>query len=220
MATKRRDAVQLGPPRAPAVLAKNFPRAAGMQRAQWFRAHWDGRASDPDGGCWWFASFAPPAVGEGRFDLPAPRGTCYFADDIEAAVRERVGTRWGRRTYLPPVALSGTTVSRVDLTPYLDGNDLAQADHRDATGYITRELYGGAPYPLTQKHAAAFAAAGFAALLYPPRFTLGQARALALFGDAGRPVPARSAAAVPDWRSHLRSKVTGKVSKGRATIVP
>ncbi|MGI8415131.1 MAG: RES domain-containing protein [Nakamurella sp.] len=35
---------------------------------------------------WWFAH-----DGEGRFDLPAPYGTCYLASHPAAAVRERLG---------------------------------------------------------------------------------------------------------------------------------
>ncbi|MFT4297318.1 MAG: RES family NAD+ phosphorylase [Micropruina sp.] len=219
MGRKRRDAVFLGPPKKPRALAKNFPRADGLPLDQWFRAHWDGRPAEPDRGCWWFASFTPPAVGEGRFDLPEPRGTCYFADDIEAAVRERAGRRWGTGRFLPPAALAGTTVSHVDLRPYTDGHHVADVDHRDAVGYVTRELYGGARYKLTQRHADAFDKAGFRALRYRPRSTPGDPAALALFGAAGRPEPPRPAAEVPDWRTQLRSKVRDTVKRSRATII-
>lgn len=220
MGRKRRDAVFLGPPRKPRTLAKGFPRAAGLELDRWFRAHWDGRPSEPDRGCWWFASFAPPSVGEGRFDLPVPRGTCYFADDIEAAVRERAGRRWGSKRFLPPAALAGTTLSQVDLRPYTNGHAVAHVDHRDAAGYVTRELYSGALYELTQRHADAFDKAGFHAILYRPRSTPGDPAALALFGSAGRPAPPRPATEVADWRTHIRSKGRRSVTMSRATIIP
>ena len=53
-------------------------------------------------GPWWFGS-----DGVGRFDLPAPRGTCYLADSAVVAVRERLGIVLGGRPVVPasPVAL-------------------------------------------------------------------------------------------------------------------
>ncbi|ABG99767.1 hypothetical protein RHA1_ro08723 (plasmid) [Rhodococcus jostii RHA1] len=42
-------------------------------------------------GPWWFSS-----SGGGRFDLSAPRGTCYVAFDEATAIRETVGRRWPR----------------------------------------------------------------------------------------------------------------------------
>ena len=50
------------------------------------------RAKRHDRGAWWFASTEPDADGidGGRFDLAVPRGTCYWADSVEVAVRERL----------------------------------------------------------------------------------------------------------------------------------
>lgn len=210
--------MQLGEPKDPAVLAAEFPRASSID-GRWYRAHSDERVSQPDRGCWWFSSYAPPDPVEGRFDLRKPRGTCYFADLIEAAVRERLGPVWGRHPFLPPVALTGTAVSVVDLTPYVNADDVADTDCVAAAGYVTREV-GDAAYSLTQRHAEAFAAAGFGGISYGPRFTPGPVRAVALFGDAGRPSPGRAAADVPGWEGELKSPVRSTVSRRSATVIP
>lgn len=211
-----REDISLGEPHPPAELAAEFPRWAGVDLSLWYRAHSDGYLGEPDRGCWWFASIPP---GEGRFDLASPEGTCYFADDIEAAVRERLGKVWGSRPILPPVALDGTTVSSVDLRPFCKPENIADTQSVDAAGYVTREISAGAGYELTQRHAAAFLAAGFVAVAYAPRFTPGAVNALALFGTGGRPSPGRDASEVPDWKDQLRSKVRRTVTQSRATIV-
>lgn len=213
-----RDDVHLGEPKDPTVLASEFPRVSSIS-GQWYRAHSDGRAALPDRGCWWFASYVPPGPVEGRFDLRAPRGTCYFADLVEATVRERLGPTWGGHPFLPPVALAGTTVSVVELTPYVDAEDVADTDCLAAAGYVTREV-GAASYSLTQRHAEAFAAAGFGGISYGPRFTPGPVRAVALFGDAGRPDPGRAAAEAPGWKGELKSPVRSTVSRRSATVIP
>lgn len=210
--------MQLGEPKDPAVLEAEFPRARSMA-GRWYRAHSDGYSSEPDRGCWWFASYVPPGPAEGRFDLRRPRGTCYFADLVEAAVRERLGPVWGRHPFLPPVALVGTTVSMVELAGVVGADDVADTDCVEAAGYVTREV-GDAPYSLTQRHAESFAAAGFQGILYGPRFTPGPVRAVALFGDAGRPSPRRAAAAVPGWEGELKSPVRSTVSRRSATVIP
>lgn len=214
-----RDDLQMGEPKDPAVLEADFPRASSLD-GRWYRAHSDGHLSDPDRGCWWFASYVPPRLGEGRFDLPAPRGTCYFADVIEAAVRERLGPRWGRHPYLPPVAYAtGMTVSEVNLNPHVDADDVADTDCVAAAGFVTREI-SDAPYALTQRHAAAFAKAGFEGILYAPRFTPGKVRAVAVFGEGGRPSPGRAAVEVADWQAELKSPVRSTVARRRARIIP
>lgn len=213
----RRDAVHLGEPKPAAELAAGFPRATDLN-GPWYRAHSDRHLSEPDRGCWWFASYTPPATGSGRFDLASPNGTCYLADDVEAAVRERLGSKWGTRRYLTPVALRGTVVSEV--TPGVSVASVADTDNKNAVGFVTRELASGAPYNLTQRHAAAFHAAGFAGLLYRPRFTPGAVRALAVFGQEGPPNPIRPATEVADWRRHLRTLVRRRPSRHSATVIP
>ena len=214
-----RDDIQLGEPAEPTLLAAEFPRLRSFGASGWYRAHSDSYPDQADHGCWWFASVAPAGAPEGRFDLPHPEGTCYVANDVEAAVRERLGTTWGRHRFLPPVSLIGTTVSLVDPSRYVQPSDIADTDHEDAAGFVTREISGGAPYGLTHRHAIAFKAGGFAGIAYRPRFTPGNARALALFGEAGRPTPERAASEVPDWQSQLRSPVRSAVSRRRATVI-
>lgn len=217
-AGKPRDQLALRGPADPADLRDGFPRAKSLA-GTWYRAHSSTHPQMKDRGCWWFASYVPPATGGGRFDLPHPNGTCYFADDIEAAVRERLGEPWAAHRYLTPVALAGTTVSQVNVSGHVKPGEIADTDHKGAVGYITRELEAAAPYSLSQQHAAAFADAGFEGILYRPRFTPGAARALALFGAAGRPQPAQLATPVLGWKSTLSSPLRRTATRRRAKIV-
>ncbi|MBB1516519.1 RES family NAD+ phosphorylase [Tessaracoccus sp. MC1679] len=212
-----REDISLGEPHPSTELAADFPRCTGVDLSRWYRAHSDGYPAEPDRGCWWFASIPP---GDGRFDLAQPEGTCYFADNIEAAVRERLGEVWGTHPILPPVALDGTTVSSVDLRPFCEPEDIADTQSVEAAGYVTREISAGAGYGLTQRHAAAFLAAGFSAIAYAPRFTPGAVNALALFGSEGRPRPSRGAAEVSGWTAELRTKVRRTVTRARARVIP
>ncbi|MGN6634758.1 MAG: RES domain-containing protein, partial [Oryzihumus sp.] len=85
-------------PRSREVVAQQVPRTrlAGFPayrldpRTVLCRAHL--AANGP----WWFSH-----DGGGRFDLPAPRGTCYLATDPAAAVRERLGAVLGGVPYVP-----------------------------------------------------------------------------------------------------------------------
>lgn len=214
-----RDEIQLGKPRPVAELVAWYPRWQKIEPKTWFRAHSNAHHEQSDRGCWWFASCAPDDTGGGRFDLPAPDGTCYLADDVEAAVRERLGPAWGSHPFLPQGALAGTTVSGIELAKYLTASTVADTNNPDAAGFTTRELSSGARYSLTRRHAAAFAAAGFTAIRYEPRFTPGAVQAIALFGEAGRPDPPRLAEEVPDWRSMLRSPVRARVSRTAAQVL-
>lgn len=187
-----RDEVALAEPPTPQVLAAQFPRRPAHDApGPWFRAHAADRPGPPDGGAWWYSSVEPPSPPGGRFDLVAPRGTFYAANDIEAAVRERLGVAWGSRRYLPEAQLRQTAVHEVSLPT---DADLADTDHPDAAGLVTREIASGAPYTLTSRYPAAFDQAGFAGILSPPRLTPGAGIfAVALYGTAGRPAPPRPA---------------------------
>jgi hypothetical protein len=160
----------------------------------WFRAHVN--HGGPDRGCWWFSSAGANPDESGRFDLPAPEGTCYFASTEEAAARERVGTQLrktaGRESVLAsvlatangPVVVTEVTMSAVKT---------ANLPVRKADRWVNRSLWVGTGiYRISQGWAALWRAAGFEGLLYEPRFTGGaRVRALAVFGAAGRPKPAR-----------------------------
>jgi hypothetical protein len=158
----------------------------------WFRAHVD--RVGPDRGCWWFSSVGGDPDRSGRFDLPAPGGTCYFASTDEAAARERVGTQLrrtaGRQSVLASV-LATTTGPVVVTEVTLGAVDAANLPVRKADRWVNRSLWVGTGiYAISQGWAALWRAAGFEALLYEPRFTGGaRVRALALFGPAGRPKP-------------------------------
>lgn len=145
-----------------------FPEASVA--GEWFRAHSAGL------GPWWFAS-----SGDGRFDLAAPKGTCYVASCAEAAIRERWGKKLVRAGRVSAADADTTVVSRLACT----GN-AADTTAQSATRFgITRELGTITPYTVPQKWATALSD-GHAALLYWPRFSTGaDMYALALFGRAG-----------------------------------
>lgn len=80
-----RDVPHLTAPPPPEHLA-GFPRRTYPAGRSLFRAHLIER--DP----WWFAS-----SGEGRFDLAAPHGTCYVAEDPVLTLLEV----WGGLRVIP-----------------------------------------------------------------------------------------------------------------------
>jgi hypothetical protein len=153
------------------------------------------RAKRHDRGAWWFASTPADADGVdgGRFDLADPRGTCYWADSVEVAVRERLAHHTlhtntvfvGRATAMVVVAARASRGRRfADVT--------APAAVRHGVG---AELPTMVDYRVPQGWARAFDAAGFAGVRYSTRFTSDAApNAWAVFGDAGvprRPRPER-----------------------------
>jgi hypothetical protein len=101
-------------------------------------------------GTWWFSS-----DGSGRFDLKAPDGTCYFATDAYAAIRE--ASRLGPVT---PAWIADREVRHV--TPPNPRSRLAATTRRSAGAYgLTNELVTMLPYDLPREWAAAFRAHGF-----------------------------------------------------------
>lgn len=183
----------------------------------WYRAHVM-RSTSGDRGCWWFSSAGIPADGSGRFDLPAPRGTCYVAPTEEGAARERVGPqlrkRAGDQSVLDSVLTDPSTglpvvVSQVDLERLTTANLATKRAER----WISRSLWSGTGiYAISQAWAAAVDAAGFDGIRYPPRFTLGTVRALAMFGNESVPTPARSIVAARGMREVLEESGVRVVS--------
>lgn len=164
-----RERTALGPP--PASLA-GFPAHPIGVAVDLFRAH------HRDLGPWWFGN-----DGSGRFDLPAPRGTCYVATDALSALRERLGPVLGGAHAVPESLLESAVVSRLRVPA---PREVADAQHRDASHFgVTREIESTVPYAVPQAWARAFDAAGFGGVRYGPRFTPGDASAVALFGDEG-----------------------------------
>lgn len=150
-----------------------FPTRRLTEATDLFRAH----ASDL--GPWWFGH-----DGYGRFDLPAPRGTCYVALDPASAVRERLGPVLGASLELPASLLEDVLVSRLRLPRAREVADV-QARAAGAFG-VTRELESMVPYAVPQAWARAFDEAALGGVAYGPRFTPGDATAVALFGPGGR----------------------------------
>jgi hypothetical protein len=135
------------------------------------------RVTRAGNGPWWFSS-----DGSGRFDLPAPRGTCYLADDPAVALLESFGPLW------PELGVSRAVVDQRRLWDVAlpEQADAADATVRAARSFgVTAELGTITPYDLPHRWAAAFAAAGFDGVRARARHDPGGGRVLAWFGAAG-----------------------------------
>lgn len=171
---------------------------AAMYRIVAARDPHTGRRRTP----WFFSSL--PGRRRGRFDVPAPDGSCYFSDYRYGAWFE-VFRRCG-------------LVDRVDVearrlyTVVRSGPSLRLADLR-APGArrfgVTADLAGGADYALAHRWAAAVHAAGFPGLVatvrHDPTHT---ARNVVVFGRAG------SRSRVNGWRGRVSSLVGDPVLPG------
>jgi hypothetical protein len=139
---------------------------------------------------WWYSA---RDVGEpGRFDLPLPDGTCYWALSAATAILEVV-TDPDQPD--PPVitiaALEALNVWMAADVPAARGR-LADTTVTSVPG-LTTELATIVPYDLPWAWADGFHAAGRRGILYRARFGMGDA--VALFGPAGAPDPAPAAVA-------------------------
>ncbi len=184
-----RERTAQGPP--PAQL-DGFPAYLVGTEVDLFRAH------GVDRGPWWFGN-----DGGGRFDLRAPRGTCYLALDPLSALRERLGPVLGGSQAVPVSLLEAAVVSRLRL---VQDREVADVQVRGAASYgVTRELESMVPYAVPQAWARAFDAAGCGGVRYGPRFTPGDSSAVALFEGEGvqdwpvdaDPVPAQQVPGAP-----------------------
>ena len=111
----------------PSGALDGFPKRRLARATALFRAH---RA---DRGPWWFGN-----DGGGRFDLAAPRGTCYVGLDPCSAVRERLGPVLGSRREVPASLLEEAVVSVLRLP---EPRDVADVQARSAGSFgVTREL--------------------------------------------------------------------------------
>ena len=136
------------------------------------------RAHQVTRGAWWFTS-----SGEGRFDLTTPRGTCYVADTIPPAMRERLGRNFVGGGRAPVSVVDATVVTEV-VAP---GGRAANLEAPGVADYpVTGEMSTMSDYSVPQAWAAAFDTAGFAGIHYRGRFshTYGVV-CWALFDDAG-----------------------------------
>lgn len=163
-----RERVAQGPPRAS---LDGFPAYTVGIEDDLFRAH------SASLGAWWFGN-----DGGGRFDLAAPRGTCYVALDAVSAIRERVGPVLGGSEALPESLLEDVVVSRLRLG---EARVVADLQDRSAGDFgVTRELETMVPYAVPQAWARALDDS-FGGVRYGPRFTPGECSAVALFDEAG-----------------------------------
>ena len=146
-----------------------------------FRAHTAGL------GPWWFCS-----DGSGRFDLPAPAGTCYVATSAVAAVRERLGVVLGGAATVPAALLEGVVVSRLQ-PPARPQRGQPAGRRGPPTSASPASSRPWCPTPSRRPGPAPSPRADLEGVRYAPRFTTGPALAVALFadsGDAGWPVDA------------------------------
>lgn len=124
---------------------------------------------------WWFSS-----DGSGRFDLPAPEGTCYLATDAYAAIREA--------TRLGPVSIDWVAARELRRTAPPDPNARLAATTRKAAGPygITNELVTLVPYDLPRRWAAALRAHGFDGIRHQLRHDhRARPSGVSIFGPAG-----------------------------------
>lgn len=186
--TNGSEQVTAPPPRstpaqtAPPASLTGIPTSR-VSGTHWYREHGH-RRSAADGGCWYYAPLpADPATG-GRFDVPAPDGTCYFANRPLVAAMERVGRFTAQHKPVPADLVDGRVVSTID-TATLPDRAVNLVVKRAATHFqVTGELFTMADYSVPQAWADAIHRAGHAALLYTPRFSP-SGRAIAAFGPQG-----------------------------------
>ena len=165
----RRSVALQGPP----LVLLGFPRWRLRPSRHLYRAHTSGYAP------WWFASDRG-----GRFNLPAPHGTCYLATDARTALRERFGHALVAQGVVSENAAATTVVSRLRVP---SGHWLADTCSEKAEDFgQTREIGTIDQYDIPRQWAIAFHVDGYGGIRYQTRFTTSPApNAVALFADAG-----------------------------------
>ena len=194
------------------------------------------RAHSSGYGPGWFATVT--SLGSplgGRFDLvalgredPADAedndedqgvGTMYCSNDVEAALRERLGPAFAGRRFIAASELHDTAISII--YPSESGFGSCMADTVNAAGVLTREISTMPDYEVTRAWATAFFDVEFDGLAYEPRSTPGRDRiAFAVFGPAGASENLRWAPH-PTWWQEMVDKgiIIPRVSGARATII-
>jgi hypothetical protein len=201
---------ELALPRPPgSVKVPTATRSA--TRGPWVRAH------HPEFGAWYFASVPDRTTSGGRFDLPAPRGTCYIASDARVAVRERFGPLAAGRP-LSAAMLGTTSISTVTPTPE-HRRSVADTTHPDAAESITGEIWTTVSYGRTQEWAQHWdTTEGRTGILYLPRFSTDpRQRSFAVFGPAGPDESLRADTAVP--ATDLLGPGVAAVSRRAAEVI-
>lgn len=196
------------------------------------------RAHSADYGPAWFATVTSldSPLG-GRFDLVVPDrentidtdvddsaeapcvGTMYCSNDVEAALRERLGPGYAGRTFIAASELHDTAISIIYPSESCLGTCLA--DTLNAAGFLTREISTMPEYEVTRAWATSFYEAEFGGLAYEPRSTPGQERiAFAVFGPAGENKSLKWSPH-PKWWQEMVDKgiVIPRISGAQATII-
>jgi hypothetical protein len=143
-------------------------------------AHQDGylyRAHSAGLGPWFFSSSE-----DGRFNLSDPYGTCYFAETVSAAVRERLGLQFTAGRPIAPEDAEKMSVSKL----LIQVDRVADLESRDVADYpITLELTSMEDYRVSRAWARSFHSAGTRGIHYRGRFSYVLGDSWALFGAAG-----------------------------------
>lgn len=169
----RREASRQGPP---ADDLSGFPSAAVAASTKWHRCHQT--QHEP----WFYASHPADKIGGGRWDLPAPNGTCYVAESAGAALKETAGPDLHDHGFVTGSWADARSVSGVELgakVSVADMTDAAVSDHG-----ASNELVGALRYRITQAWARGWHAAGLGGVQYGLRFAANLI-GLGLFGPAG-----------------------------------
>jgi len=165
----RRVVLHLKGPPPPTLLKAEFPRREYPSGTELFRSHSHGR------GPWWFSS-----SGDGRFDLAAPKGTCYVAEAEVTTLLEA----WAGMQVVPGYLVEERDTSRLRLPSDVTVADLTS--NRAIQFGVTAEIFTTTDYPQTQLWASAFHKAGFGGIRYWARHDLAHTAAcVALFGPGG-----------------------------------
>lgn len=199
----RRDPA-LRPPDTSAHDLTTFPRKTHRAGTAWFRQHYY-RPVDADRGAWHFASHAPGVVGEGRFDLTDPDGSCYLATTRRGAANECIGPEYFDRGWVDADLVAGRVLSELPL-PH-DVKAANMTSERAGDFRVTNEIHSTGDYATTQAWAQTVYDAGYGGVHYELRFSTGSPRGLALFGPAGPPDPKWAGDPDPeDLRAYLESE--------------
>lgn len=129
---------------------------------------------------WWFSSL-PPHDGHlpARFDLPAPRGTCYWADRWTVAAAETL-LRDADRGGLLPLSIVEARTAVATIAPDVE---LADVTSDEAAGFRVTASLSSSPPPYDWCHEWALRLSEFAAgVWYGTRHNF-PGRAAAFFGD-------------------------------------
>ncbi|MFJ8896680.1 RES family NAD+ phosphorylase [Leifsonia sp. NPDC102414] len=148
------------------------------------------RAHSTAHGPWYFAN-----DGGGRFDLQGDRGTCYAADTVRTAVRERLGESCVASKIVAFDDADAMTVSVIEVVPMYRAAAISAPGADDYP--VTGELANMSDYTVTQAWAQRFdedTDNRFDGIQYRSRFAIADApECWATFGPAGpadRPVAA------------------------------